>query len=89
MSIEALGDQIANLKLSEAVALKAYLKDKYGIEPAAGGAVMMAPATTTAVVEAPAAPVKSPPAPRLPRTSRPSSCPRPPIPSWIRCSPAT
>src|SRR4051794_36426900 len=57
MSIEALGDQIANLKLSEAVALKAYLKDKYGIEPAAGGAVMMAAAPTAAA--APVAEVKT------------------------------
>jgi large subunit ribosomal protein L7/L12 len=43
-AIQELGDKIANLKLTEAVALKDYLKDKYKLEPAAGGAVMMAPA---------------------------------------------
>jgi len=41
-TITALGDQIANLKITEAVLLKDYLKEKYHIEPAAGGAVMMA-----------------------------------------------
>ena len=40
--IKALGDQIAKLTLKEAVDLKDYLKAEYGIEPAAGGAVMMA-----------------------------------------------
>jgi large subunit ribosomal protein L7/L12 len=47
--IMALGDQIANLKLSEAALLKMYLKDKYGIEPAAGGGavVMAGPAAPT------------------------------------------
>jgi large subunit ribosomal protein L7/L12 len=38
----SLGDQIAGLTLKQAVELSDYLKDKYGIEPAAGGAVMMA-----------------------------------------------
>jgi len=42
--ITELGDKIANLKVSEAVLLKDYLKSQYNIEPAAGGAVMMAPA---------------------------------------------
>jgi len=42
-SITALGDQIANLKITEAVLLKNYLKDKYGIEPAAGGMMAFAP----------------------------------------------
>src|SRR2546423_91075 len=51
--IQELGDKIANLKLTEAVALKNYLKDKYGLEPAAGGAVMMA-AAPAAVAEKPA-----------------------------------
>jgi large subunit ribosomal protein L7/L12 len=55
--IMALGDQIANLKLSEAALLKMYLKDKYGIEPAAGGAVMMA-AGPAAAGPAAAAPVE-------------------------------
>ncbi len=37
-----LGDKIAGLTLIQAKSLTDYLKDKYGIEPAAGGAVMMA-----------------------------------------------
>ncbi len=41
-AIKELGDKIAGLSLKEAVDLKDYLKDAYGIEPAAGGAVMMA-----------------------------------------------
>jgi len=41
-AIKELGDKIAALSLKEAVDLKEYLKDAYGIEPAAGGAVMMA-----------------------------------------------
>lgn len=41
-NIKALGDQIAGLTLKQAVDLKDYLKDAYGLEPAAGGAVMMA-----------------------------------------------
>ena len=59
-TITQLGDQIANLKLSEAAALKEYLKEKYKIEPAAGGAVMMAagPAAGGAAA-APAAEVKT------------------------------
>ena len=40
--IKDLGDSIAGLTIKEAVDLKDYLKDAYGIEPAAGGAVMMA-----------------------------------------------
>jgi len=40
--IARLGDDIASLTLKEAVDLAAYMKEKYGIEPAAGGAVMMA-----------------------------------------------
>jgi large subunit ribosomal protein L7/L12 len=43
-AIQEIGDKIANLKITEAVLLKEYLKEKYKIEPAAGGAVMMAPA---------------------------------------------
>src|SRR3954453_7131928 len=58
MSIEALGDQIAGLKLSEAVALKEYLKTKYGIEPAAGGGMMMM-ARGPAAAAAPAPEVKT------------------------------
>ncbi|MBL1217910.1 MAG: 50S ribosomal protein L7/L12 [Planctomycetes bacterium] len=37
-----LGDKLAELTLKQAVDLKDYMKDTYGIEPAAGGAVMMA-----------------------------------------------
>lgn len=40
--IKELGDKISGLSLKEAVDLKDYLKEAYGIEPAAGGAVMMA-----------------------------------------------
>ncbi|MBX3356052.1 MAG: 50S ribosomal protein L7/L12 [Phycisphaeraceae bacterium] len=40
--ITKLGDEIAGLTLKEAVDLADYMKDKYGIEPAAGGAVVMA-----------------------------------------------
>ena len=44
--IKKLAEQIVGLTLLEAVELKNLLKDEYGIEPAAGGAVMMAgPAT--------------------------------------------
>ncbi len=39
-----LGDKIVGLTLKEAKELSDYLKDVYGIEPAAGGAVMMAAA---------------------------------------------
>ena len=41
-SVAELGDKIANLTIAQAVELKNYLKEKYNIEPAAGGAVMMA-----------------------------------------------
>lgn len=40
--VKKLGDKIAGLKLMQAKELSDYLKDEYGIEPAAGGAVMMA-----------------------------------------------
>ena len=40
--ISDLGDKIAGLTLKEAVDLADYMKETYGIEPAAGGAVMMA-----------------------------------------------
>ena len=40
--ISKLGDEIAGLTLKDAVDLADYMKDTYGIEPAAGGAVMMA-----------------------------------------------
>ena len=40
--LKSLAEQIVNLTLHEAQELKTILKDEYGIEPAAGGAVMMA-----------------------------------------------
>ena len=40
--IKDLGDKIVALTLKQAVDLAAYLKETHGIEPAAGGAVMMA-----------------------------------------------
>ncbi len=46
-----LGDKIANLNLKQAKEVSDYLKEEYGIEPAAGGAVMMAgPADGAAAV---------------------------------------
>ncbi|HJZ92739.1 MAG TPA: 50S ribosomal protein L7/L12 [Gemmataceae bacterium] len=56
--IKDLGDKIAKLTIVQAVALKEYLKQEYKIEPAAGGAVVMAgPATGPA---APAGPAPEP-----------------------------
>jgi len=50
--ISELGDKLAGLTLKEAVDLGDYLKETYGIEAAAGGAVMMAgPAAAAEVVE--------------------------------------
>jgi len=40
--IKKLAEEIVGLTLLEAAELKTLLKDEYGIEPAAGGAVMMA-----------------------------------------------
>ena len=54
--ITDIGDKISALTIAKAVQLKDYLKEKYKIEPAAGGAVMMAPA---AAVAAPAPEVKT------------------------------
>ena len=54
--INALGDQIAQLTLAQAVELKNYLKEKYQIEPAGGGVVMAAgPAGGGGAAAAPAA----------------------------------
>ena len=44
-SVTELGDALAGLTLVQAVELKNYLKDKHGIEPAAGGVAMVGPAT--------------------------------------------
>jgi large subunit ribosomal protein L7/L12 len=41
-AVKELGDKIAALTLKQAVDLKDYLKAAYGLEPAAGGAVVMA-----------------------------------------------
>jgi large subunit ribosomal protein L7/L12 len=41
---KTIGDQIANMTLKQAKELSDYLKETYGIEPAAGGAVMVAAA---------------------------------------------
>ncbi len=49
--ISKLGDELAGLTLKEAVDLGDYMKDTYGIEPAAGGAVMMAAAAGPAAAE--------------------------------------
>ena len=51
--LSKLAEQIVGLTLLQAQELKTILKDKYGIEPAAGGAVMMAagPAAAAEVVE--------------------------------------
>jgi len=49
--IVKLGDDIVGLTLKEAVDLASYLKETYGIEPAAGGAVMMAGPAAEAAVE--------------------------------------
>jgi large subunit ribosomal protein L7/L12 len=40
--LKELGDKIADLSLKQAKELSDYIKDAYGIEPAAGGAIMMA-----------------------------------------------
>ena len=50
--LKALAEQIVNLTLLQAQELKTILKDENGIEPAAGGAVMMAgPAAAAEAVE--------------------------------------
>ncbi len=41
-AVKEVGDKIAGFTLKQAVDFKTYMKDAYGIEPAAGGAVMMA-----------------------------------------------
>ena len=41
--ITELGDKIVSLSIKQGVELRDYLKEKYKIEPAAGGGVMMAP----------------------------------------------
>ena len=46
--LNKLAEDIVGLTLLQAQELKTILKDKYGIEPAAGGAVMMAAAPAAA-----------------------------------------
>jgi len=41
VDINSLGDQIANLTLKQAKELSDYIKEKYGIEPAAGGGMVV------------------------------------------------
>jgi large subunit ribosomal protein L7/L12 len=49
--IKKLGDKIASLTLMQAKELGDYLKDEYGIEPAAGGTVMMTGPAPAAAAE--------------------------------------
>ncbi len=56
-TVKDLGDKIVSLSVKDAQSLADYLKDTYGIEPAGGGAVMMAgPAAGGAAAEAEDAP---------------------------------
>ena len=59
--LNKLAEEIVGLTLLQAQELKTILKDKYGIEPAAGGAVMMAAVRLLARL------------PLLPKRKRPSS----------------
>jgi large subunit ribosomal protein L7/L12 len=52
--ISEIGDKIAALTIVKAVELKNYLKEKYQIEPAAGGVVMAAGPAGGAAAEKPA-----------------------------------
>ena len=56
--VAELADKIAGLTIAQAVELKNVLKEKYGIEPAAGGAVMMAAAGPVAPAEKAAEPTE-------------------------------
>jgi large subunit ribosomal protein L7/L12 len=58
-SIKELGDKIANLSLLQAKSLVDYLKEAHGIEPAAGGAVMIAGPAAGPGAAAPAAEEKT------------------------------
>jgi len=48
VAIAELGDKIAELTLKQAKELSDYIKEKYGIEPAAGGGVVVAAAASAA-----------------------------------------
>ena len=52
--LNKLAEEIVGLTLLQAQELKTILKDKYGIEPAAGGAVMMAAGPAAGAAAAPA-----------------------------------
>jgi large subunit ribosomal protein L7/L12 len=56
--VAELAEKIAGLTLAQAVELKNTLKDKYGIEPAAGGGGMMMAAPVAAVAEKAAEPTE-------------------------------
>ena len=51
-AIAELGEKIAGLTLAQAVELKNLLKEKYGIEPAAGGVAMVQNTGSTGPTEA-------------------------------------
>ena len=51
--IKELGDKLVGLTLKKAKELSDYIKEAHGIEPAAGGAVMMAPAADAGPAAAP------------------------------------
>ena len=84
--IKELGDKIVGLTLKQAVDLAAYLKETHGIEPAAGGAVMMAGPAAAALragrggrePRPPSTSSSRPPATRRSRSSRSSARP----PAW-------
>lgn len=57
--VKELGDKIVALTLMQAQELADYLKEVYGIEPAAGGAVMIAGPAAGGAAAAEAAPEKS------------------------------
>ena len=57
--VKELGDKIVALTLMQAKELADYLKEVYGIEPAAGGAMMMAGPAAGAGAAAEAAPEKT------------------------------
>ncbi len=57
--VKELGDKIVTLNLMQAKELADYLKEEYGIEPAAGGAVVMAGPAAAAGAPAEAAPEKT------------------------------
>jgi len=56
--VTELADKIAGLTIAQAVELKNLLKEKYGIEPASGGGMMMAPAAVAAPLEKPVEPTE-------------------------------